>query len=131
MGAAPPSQLAGSKGRSDYTLETVEGLLADVGEDLSPAEIAEWTGMSRATAQHYLTHLHDLGRSRSDSAAAPAAGQNTATGGPQSANNTRSGSGAVVTAGPKISPDVSSPVAVVRGKGRGQIEQTVRPGSGG
>jgi hypothetical protein len=49
--------------------------------------------MSRATAQHYLTHLHDLGRSRSDSAAAPAAGQNTATGGPQSASNTRSGPG--------------------------------------
>ena len=57
-----PSQLARSKGRSDYTLDTVEGLLADVGEDLSPAEIAERTGMSRATAQRYLTHLHDLGR---------------------------------------------------------------------
>ena len=57
-----PSQLAGSKGRSDYTLETIESLLTDAGEDLSAAEIAERTGMSRATAQRYLTHLHDLGR---------------------------------------------------------------------
>jgi len=57
-----PSQLAGSKGRSDYTLGTVEGLLADAGEDLSAAEVAERTGMSRATAQRYLSHLHDLGR---------------------------------------------------------------------
>jgi two-component system CitB family response regulator len=57
-----PSQLTGAKGRSDYTLETVEGLLADTDEDLSAAEIAERTGMSRATAQRYLTHLHDLGR---------------------------------------------------------------------
>ena len=57
-----PSQLAGSKGRSDYTLDTVEGLLADAKEDLSAAEVAERTGMSRATAQRYLTHLHDLGR---------------------------------------------------------------------
>lgn len=57
-----PSQFAASKGRSDYTLETVEGLLAAAGEDLSAAEVAERTGMSRATAQRYLTHLHDLGR---------------------------------------------------------------------
>src|SRR5215470_2871867 len=55
-------QLAGAKGRSDYTLDTVEGLLADAKEDLSAAEVAERTGMSRATAQRYLTHLHDLGR---------------------------------------------------------------------
>lgn len=57
-----PSQLAGAKGRSDYTLETVEGLLADVREDLSATEVAERTGMSRATAQRYLTHLRDVGR---------------------------------------------------------------------
>jgi response regulator of citrate/malate metabolism len=57
-----PSQLAGAKGRSDYTLETVEALLAEAGSDLSAAEIAEQAGMSRATAQRYLTHLHDLGR---------------------------------------------------------------------
>ena len=57
-----PSQLTGHKGRSDYTLETVEGLLAETAEDLSAAEVAERTGMSRATAQRYLSHLHDLGR---------------------------------------------------------------------
>jgi response regulator of citrate/malate metabolism len=47
---------------SDYTLETVEVLLAGTDEDLSATEVAERTGMSRATAQRYLTHLHDLGR---------------------------------------------------------------------
>jgi two-component system CitB family response regulator len=57
-----PGQLAASKGRSDYTLETVEELLAGRDTDLSAAEVAERTGMSRATAQRYLTHLHDLGR---------------------------------------------------------------------
>ena len=57
-----PSQLAGAKGRSDYTLGTVERLLAGTNEDLSAAEVAERTGMSRATAQRYLTHLHELGR---------------------------------------------------------------------
>ena len=57
-----PGQVAASKGRSDYTLETVEELLAGTAADLSAAEIAERTGMSRATAQRYLTHLHDLGR---------------------------------------------------------------------
>jgi response regulator of citrate/malate metabolism len=56
------NQLAGTKGKSDYTLETVERLLAEAGEDLSATEVAERTGMSRATAQRYLTHLHDLGR---------------------------------------------------------------------
>jgi len=56
-----PSQLAGRKGRSDYTLETVERLLAGADEDLSAAEVAERTGMSRATAQRYLTHLHEIG----------------------------------------------------------------------
>jgi two-component system CitB family response regulator len=56
------SQLAGAKGKSDYTLATVERLLAETDEDLSATEVAERTGMSRATAQRYLTHLHDLGR---------------------------------------------------------------------
>ena len=56
------SQLAGSKGKSDYTLGTVERLLTETDEDLSAAEVAKRTGMSRATAQRYLTHLHDLGR---------------------------------------------------------------------
>lgn len=57
-----PGQLAGTKGRSDLTLETVEEVLVAAGHDLSAAEVAELTGMSRATAQRYLTHLHDLGR---------------------------------------------------------------------
>ncbi len=56
------NQLAGAKGKSDYTLETVERLLAEADEDLSATEVATRTGMSRATAQRYLTHLHDLGR---------------------------------------------------------------------
>ena len=30
--------------------------------DLSAAEVAERTGMSRATAQRYLSHLHEVGR---------------------------------------------------------------------
>jgi two-component system CitB family response regulator len=58
----PASQPASAKGTSDYTLETVEQLLASTGQDLSAAEVASRTGMSRATAQRYLTHLHDLGR---------------------------------------------------------------------
>jgi two-component system CitB family response regulator len=58
-----PDQLSGVKGRSVHTLEAVEQLLADSdSRDLSAAEVAERTGMSRATAQRYLTHLHELGR---------------------------------------------------------------------
>src|SRR5258708_7727811 len=58
-----PDQLAGVKGRSVHTLEAVEQLLADSdSRDLSAAEVAERTGMSRATAERYLTHLHELGR---------------------------------------------------------------------
>jgi two-component system CitB family response regulator len=57
-----PDQLAGAKGRSVHTLEAVEQLLASVTEDLSAAEVAERTGMSRATAQRYLSHLHEIGR---------------------------------------------------------------------
>jgi two-component system CitB family response regulator len=50
-----------------HTLEAVEQLLSDTlltnaGADLSAAEVAERTGMSRATAQRYLSHLHELGR---------------------------------------------------------------------
>ena len=52
-----PDQLAGVKGRSVHTLEAVEQLLSETGEDLSAAEVAERTGMSRATAQRYLSHL--------------------------------------------------------------------------
>ena len=50
------------KGRSVHTLEAVEQLLSETGEDLSAAEVAERTGMSRATAQRYLSHLHEVGR---------------------------------------------------------------------
>jgi response regulator of citrate/malate metabolism len=58
-----PDQLSAVKGRSVHTLEAVEQLLAEESAaDLSAAEVAERTGMSRATAQRYLTHLHELGR---------------------------------------------------------------------
>jgi response regulator of citrate/malate metabolism len=55
-------QLAGAKGRSVHTLEAVEQLLSETDADLSAAEVAEHTGMSRATAQRYLSHLHEVGR---------------------------------------------------------------------
>ena len=55
-------QLAGAKGRSAHTLEAVERLLTSGGQELSAAEVAEMTGMSRATAQRYLSHLHEVGR---------------------------------------------------------------------
>ncbi len=58
------SQLAAAKGMSEYTLDTVQQLLAAAGADLSAAEVAEKAGVSRATAQRYLTHLHDAGRVR-------------------------------------------------------------------
>jgi two-component system CitB family response regulator len=57
-----PDQLAGAKGRSPHTLEAVERLLASGEQEMSAAEVAEMTGMSRATAQRYLSHLHELGR---------------------------------------------------------------------
>ncbi len=57
-----PDQLAGAKGRSPHTLEAVERLLAPGEQEMSAAEVAEVTGMSRATAQRYLSHLHEIGR---------------------------------------------------------------------
>jgi response regulator of citrate/malate metabolism len=57
-----PDQLAGAKGRSPHTLETVERLLGAGDQELSATELAEMTGMSRATAQRYLSHLHEMGR---------------------------------------------------------------------
>jgi response regulator of citrate/malate metabolism len=57
-----PDQLAAVKGRSVHTLEAVEQLLSQTPADLSAAEVAEQTGMSRATAQRYLSHLHETGR---------------------------------------------------------------------
>ena len=55
-------QLAGAKGRSAHPLEAVERLLASSGQEMSAAQVAEVTGMSRATAQRYLSHLHEIGR---------------------------------------------------------------------
>jgi response regulator of citrate/malate metabolism len=57
-----PDQLAGVKGRSVHTLEAVEQLLMETDDDLSAAEVADRAGMSRATAQRYLSHLHEVGR---------------------------------------------------------------------
>jgi response regulator of citrate/malate metabolism len=57
-----PDQLAGVKGRSPHTLETVERLLSSSHQEMSATELAEMTGMSRATAQRYLSHLHETGR---------------------------------------------------------------------
>ena len=57
-----PDARAGSKGRSEFTLATVERVLAHQDGDLSASEVARLTGMSRATAQRYLTHLHEIGR---------------------------------------------------------------------
>src|SRR5262249_48500297 len=57
-----PDQLAGAKGRSPHTLEAVERLLVSGGQEMSAAQVAELTGMSRATAQRYLSHLHEMGR---------------------------------------------------------------------
>ena len=57
-----PDQLSAAKGRSVHTLEAVEQLLSETDADLSAAEVAERTGMSRATALRYLSHLHELGR---------------------------------------------------------------------
>ena len=57
-----PDHAAAGKGRSGYTLTAVEELLAGREGDLSASEVAGLTGMSRATAQRYLTHLHELGR---------------------------------------------------------------------
>lgn len=57
-----PDHLSAVKGRSVYTLDAVERLLMTADQDLSAAEVAERTGMSRATAQRYLSHLHDVGK---------------------------------------------------------------------
>ena len=57
-----PAQMLAAKGMSEYTLETVQRLLVTSGRDLSASEVAEQAGVSRATAQRYLTHLHDAGR---------------------------------------------------------------------
>jgi two-component system CitB family response regulator len=55
-------QLTGAKGRSPHTQEAVERLLASGTQEMSATEVAEITGISRATAQRYLSHLHEIGR---------------------------------------------------------------------
>ncbi|MGH9302931.1 MAG: response regulator [Acidimicrobiales bacterium] len=45
------------RGCSMYTLEAVEGVLANCQTELTAVEIAEGLGVSRATAQRYLTQL--------------------------------------------------------------------------
>ena len=57
-----PDQLSGAKGTSAHTLEAVERLLTGTAGHVSAAEVAERTGMSRATAQRYLSHLHEMDR---------------------------------------------------------------------
>jgi len=62
-----PDQLSAAKGRSVHTLEAVEQLLSEASAaardpgGLSAAEVAERTGMSRATAQRYLSYLERHG----------------------------------------------------------------------
>jgi len=57
-----PTQVTSARGMSEYTLDTVQRLLTTADQDMSATEVAEQAGISRATAQRYLTHLHDAGR---------------------------------------------------------------------
>lgn len=50
-----------AKGHSAPTLEMVRNAVAASGTDLSAAEVAETVGISRATAQRYLTYLERHG----------------------------------------------------------------------
>ena len=50
------------KGRSPLTLEKVEKALSDSVEGVTALRVAEHTGMSRATAQRYLSYLESTGR---------------------------------------------------------------------
>jgi response regulator of citrate/malate metabolism len=49
------------KGHSAPTLELVRDAVVESGEDVSAAEVAETVGISRATAQRYLTYLERHG----------------------------------------------------------------------
>jgi two-component system CitB family response regulator len=57
-----PDQLSGAKGTSGHTLEAVERLLTGAEGQMSATEVAERTGMSRATAQRCLSRLHEMDR---------------------------------------------------------------------
>ncbi len=50
------------KGRSPLTLEKVEGVLSASPDGVTALDVAESTGMSRATAQRYLSYLETTGR---------------------------------------------------------------------
>lgn len=50
------------KGHSPQTLGLIVETLRAVGEDLSCEEVAQRSGLSRATAQRYLSHLARIGR---------------------------------------------------------------------
>jgi response regulator of citrate/malate metabolism len=57
-----PGDVAAARGTSEFTLETIQQLLTSTKQDLSATEVAESVGVSRATAQRYLSHLHETGR---------------------------------------------------------------------
>lgn len=59
--AGPP---APAKGHSAPTLALVRGVLREAGRDLSAADVADLTGVSRATAQRYLSYLVRQGSAR-------------------------------------------------------------------
>ena len=57
-----PANVAAARGTSEFTLESIERILTSSRDDLSASDVAERIGVSRATAQRYLSHLHDAGR---------------------------------------------------------------------
>ncbi|WP_066910445.1 response regulator [Millisia brevis] len=57
-----PSGSTRAKGHSAPTETAVERAVADAGGPVSASEVAELVGISRATANRYLSHLADLGR---------------------------------------------------------------------
>jgi response regulator of citrate/malate metabolism len=56
------ARASASSSHSTYTLEAIEGLLAQNSGELSASEVATSLGVSRATAQRYLTQLEAAGR---------------------------------------------------------------------
>jgi response regulator of citrate/malate metabolism len=64
VGRPSPLPAVPAKGHSAPTLALVLGTLHGAGRDLSAAQVAEQTGISRATAQRYLSYLVREGRVR-------------------------------------------------------------------
>jgi response regulator of citrate/malate metabolism len=64
MRRAPQAAVRLPKGHSAATAELVLGALTEAGAPLSAGELAERTGISRATAQRYLSTLADAGSVR-------------------------------------------------------------------